>query len=213
MLHLLTRTDMFRRPGRSVRRGFNDGDQVPERWLGVHPLRLGSTGAGTSFDVACPNCHGCSTRLAAAGDRLEDAGDRPGRQPAGRVAAFRRVSKSIRDQAAAAGFQFNAQSVLRPNWIEGFVPIWAQVAGRGPRHRPCPRGGQTGEVRRIGPEQAVSVEKADLAQPVASTVPASRWGCLQQLRLFGASGSTPTPPMTSPAATCPPTGSRCCRTT
>src|SRR5690349_10479948 len=33
--------------------------------------------------------------------------------------------ESIRDQLQPMGFEFSAQSVLRPNWIEGFLPLQA----------------------------------------------------------------------------------------
>ena len=73
--------------------------------------------------------------------------------------------ESVRDQVQAAGFQFSAQSVLRPSWIEGFVPIWAVksvAAVPGIAHaravaRPVKFAGSV-------QSQAVAVEKADLAQ-------------------------------------------------
>jgi hypothetical protein len=73
--------------------------------------------------------------------------------------------ESVRDQLAALGFQFSAQSILRPNWIEGFVPIWAVkslAAVPGIAHaravaRPVKFAGSV-------QSQAVAVEKADLAQ-------------------------------------------------
>ena len=73
--------------------------------------------------------------------------------------------ESIRDQVQAAGFEFSAQSVLRPNWIEGFVPLWAVksvAAIPGIAHaRAVARPAKfAGSVQ----SQAVAVEKADLAQ-------------------------------------------------
>jgi len=73
--------------------------------------------------------------------------------------------ESVRTELAPLGFQLSSQSVLRPSWIEGFVPIWALkslAAVPGIAHaRAVARPAKfAGSVQ----SQAVAVEKADLAQ-------------------------------------------------
>jgi hypothetical protein len=73
--------------------------------------------------------------------------------------------ESIRDQLQPMGFEFSAQSVLRPSWIEGFLPLQAVkslAAVPGIAHvravaKPVKFAGSV-------QSQAVAVEKADLAQ-------------------------------------------------
>ena len=73
--------------------------------------------------------------------------------------------ESIRDQLQPMGFEFTAQSVLRPSWIEGFLPLQAVkslatipgIAHVRAVARPVKFAGSV-------QSQAVAVEKADLAQ-------------------------------------------------
>ena len=95
---------------------------------------------------------------------VEDAGDRPGRQPAGRVAALRRSQLGV-DPGPGRGGGFPVQRPERSaaELIEGFVPIWALkslagVPGIAHVRAVAKPAKYAGSVQ----SQAVSVEKADL---------------------------------------------------
>ena len=161
---------MVRRPGTDVRRGF-------------HCMGIRFSSAGWAFTLlfaTAAHAQGgaslgrglveMSRMFDSASPHLATALKTQVTDPAGHLLVELRLAdgvswESVRDQLQPMGFEFTAQSILHPSWIEGFVPIQAvkslaTVPGLAHIRAVARPVKFAGSVQ----SQAVAVEKADLAQ-------------------------------------------------